>query len=254
MYIFGIDETGNTSSFNNSVKLIKEGGELTEQDSKFFLITLVKISSDEYIKLQDEINNLKDNFGIPRTKAIHAVEFVKRRGKYSRKWKLPKLLAFINALEIILEKIDFRFYYTIIDVVSHINKYAEPFDPYGLSMEYLFERVLMDVENKKFKIYAEGRGEKEDDVAHKAIKKELSRLKPNDDFEIFFDTKKSTDYQSIIELTDIICYLLRMKYIKLNNPVKQLQKGGYLSKDFIRHLENTKMKYNRLGYDKKYIP
>ncbi len=251
MYLIGIDETGTSSSFNSIVKKISNGVEVNGENYKY-IISFVKMDKFAYSELQKELKNLKANFGISGL-PLHAIDFVNKQNDTPyKKWGAQKWVSFCKEIENIIDKIDFTYYLSFVDAVSHINKYKNPVEPYSLSVQYLMERVFYDVpQSSEINFHIEARGPYEDVPVLKTMKSITKEFDRRDKVNISFDKKRKSDdggYSEVIEVADIICYLSRIKYIRVSKKVEKLQRNGVFTEEWINQILNDKIQDRRTGY------
>lgn len=253
MYLVGIDETGNSSSFKTFEKKIR-AGESIDADAEKYIIAFALIKEKDFSKLKEEIHSLKKKFNIPTETPIHAVDFVNRVGKSSRTWHFKKLLAFSKEIERITKETDYTLYLSLVDVVSHVRKYADPFEPYNLSIELMMNKLFKKFPRKQeFLFNIEARGKKEDKPVELTMKSIIAREGREDYVKIKFDSKGEHNYSELIEFTDIICYIFRSHLIHSSNRMKALQREGVFNEVLINELLK-KIKEPEYGKDVIKIP
>lgn len=185
---------------------------------------IISETNFKYI-IEPQFNNFKmDVFG-SHDVVLHGSD-IKYRRKYFEflETKNEKSEKFYSGLEILMSGCPYRIIGVYIDKKRHCEKYIDPFDPYELALEFLFEKFekYLQVRNAEGgELIAESRGKKEDDALHKRA---ISMLKYgsryNEQFTLIsglkFEPKKANNVG--LQIADLVANPL-MKKIKY--PEKQ---------------------------------
>ncbi len=244
MYILGLDETGNTVNFSKRKQKIQRNEKISENE-KYFIIVIIVMKEEEYNNFQLMMDKFKNKVKHLNIKQIHASELFA-----NKKYRKSQEINFIfSGIEKIISELNFRFYYSIVDVEKHVKKYVNPFDPYQISIKRIVERIKKDISSSEIKVIVEGRNKNDDLLSKKTIFDEFWKwniyLK---NLNIDFVCKKNKNYNSIIEITDFIAYILRQKLIK-KSYLFEKNRGNYFSDKWINNILESKMFHNKNGYD-----
>ncbi len=233
-YIMCIDENG-ISNLINIKKQIVNGKELSIDD-KYFTITGVIFTRDEYIKSKIKIKKLKDrhwkngNFYDAKARINKAVCFHSREIRRQEKCFSENSINysnFIADLSDTLKDINCNIISVSINLFEYLNKDYNH-NIYNVAFDFLIERFIYNIKNnKKGIIMLESRGKGEDKVLlkhiHKVInytgtkkinKKELN-LKI---IGVYFNPKWNDEYSYTyvgLEIADLFSYPIH-KFIKRN--------------------------------------
>lgn len=152
-YIFVIDENGSFGNFKALVNKYKCGYRL-ENVEKYFTLTGILISCDEYVSWKQKINDVKNKYwqdGCWYNKKKNKVEKIHFHSSdtFSRHPKAPFNLSkesFNNLMMDIVNCIDttnFKIISSNINIQALMEKYGNPFDPYTISIEFILERLVL---------------------------------------------------------------------------------------------------------------
>lgn len=175
-YLVFIDESGN-SSLNRVIKASRKGYKV-EDNEKHFTITACTIAMQDFESVRDMIMDLKRKYwenalydynGKIKRLCFHSKEIRGRQEAFS-----PSKInydTFIIDLSELMAKIPIILYASHIDKELHVNQYICPKTPYDLCLNFVLERIMLDIgANKRCIIILESRGLNEDKVILNDIK------------------------------------------------------------------------------------
>ena len=140
-------------------------------DPQFPLFALVfcMIAKDDYVnKIVPAIQQLKLDFWGHDQVILHEHDIRKEKGPFGiLRTNREMRECFFNRLNTIVEESPFEIVTAIIDKERHRSRYADPFNPYEISMLFCMERMLARLcdrgqTGKIVHILVESRGNKED--------------------------------------------------------------------------------------------
>lgn len=235
-YIFVVDENGSFGNFKSLVNKCNNGCKLEEVE-KFFTLTGILISYEEYINWKNKIDIIKNNYW------TNGCWFNKKRNRkekihfhssdtFSMNPKEPFNLSkqsFDNLMKDIIGAIDttnFKIISSNIDIKSLIEKYKTPFNPYTISIEFILERTVLKLDKLKsnalvlFESRSGPDNPKGDNRVHrkavefystgKAMYGEIETLKIKKIEGIYFNPKLNScnclESYELIELVDLVTY------------------------------------------------
>lgn len=152
-YVFVIDENGSFGNFKALVNKYRNGYRLDEVE-KYFTLTGILISYDEYINWKSKINEIKNKYwkdGCWFNKKKNRIEKIHFHSSdtFSKNPKDPFNLgkeSFNNLMQDIITAIDmtnFKIISSNINIQSLMEKYITPYDPYTISIEFVLERLVL---------------------------------------------------------------------------------------------------------------
>jgi hypothetical protein len=231
-YLF-IDETGDHNLSN------------IDQNFPIFMIGGVLISKKEYLVFQEKIQNFKNKFFKKNEVILHSRDIRKVNPPFQILFDLKVKEEFYNKLNQIIIETDFLINPVAIMKKRHIKKYGKfAENPYGLSLNFLMERVVFDCEGiadcSELEVVIEQRGKKEDSellkVYQSVISNGTSYVESIRFGKIFtkIDFKNKMDNDEGLQLSDLVSYPVARKILnseKLNpayNILKaKIRKSGW---------------------------
>lgn len=152
-YKFFIDET-----WDHSLSNINE-------DFPYFLLCWVLITNDEYQKLSEKINSLKQDFFWTTEVILHSRDIRKCDKAFQILFDLEIKEKFYKRLNQAIDETHFEIISIWIKKEDYIKKYWKSAEnPYQLSLSYMLERLIFCIQenNGIVDIYVEKRWKKED--------------------------------------------------------------------------------------------
>jgi len=220
MYYLFLDESGDHG--------------LTTVDDSFpvFLLFGVLTSHQEYTKIRDEINLIKNTFWNNKEVVLHSSDIRKCNKEFQILFDLNLKSKFYSALNKIITDSDYKFFASAINKREYINLFGKlSNDVYELALSFIIERAVFCLDDifqqdKKLTIVIERRGKNEDRKLNTHFQKLLSRgtgyvnaerLKALD-LKIEFRYKKQN--VNGLQLADLIAYPIARYVIDKNraNP------------------------------------
>lgn len=175
-YIIFIDESGN-ANLDHAIKANRKGFRVNESE-KHFTITACTIAMNDFESVKDMVMDLKRKYwddalfnynGKIKRICFHSREIRGRNEAFS-----PNIIdysCFISDLSDLMIKIPIVLYASHIDKELHVKQYIMPKTPYDLCMNFVLERIMLDIgADKKCIIILESRGHKEDEILLDDIK------------------------------------------------------------------------------------
>jgi len=132
-----------------------------------FLLCGVLFEENELIKLEEKINQFKNDFFKTNNVVLHSKEIRKCDGFFQILFDLSLKKKFYEDLNKILSELNFTIIGSGVDKDKHIKKYGKGAkDPYNLSLSFVIERLIFCLDTKgadcSVDIKIEKRGKKED--------------------------------------------------------------------------------------------
>ena len=224
-YLF-IDETGDHSLSN------------IDENFPIFLIGGVLISEEEYLLLQNKMNNFKVKFFNTTNIILHSRDIRKINPPFQVLFDLEVKKQFYEKLNQIIVNTDFTIIPVAIMKEEHIKRYGRTADnPYTIALSFLLERVIYDCDAlgncDEVEIIIEKRGKREDSELFSVYQKIMSRgtwyVRAERFTKLFssicFKDKKDNDIG--LQLSDLVSYPIARKMLDedLNNPAFELIKN-----------------------------
>lgn len=238
--ILFIDETGNQ--------------DLNNIDSKYPIFGLLGVIFDDYYmsNVQFEVDSLKQKFLGTTNVILHTLEITRSRNSFAFCKDPNKRIPFYNAIDALLDKLDYTILFAVINKKDYVRTYKYPFNQYILTLEFIIERFYYYLKgiNATGKIIAES----VDDKSNKLIINTYNRICNN-----------GTSY---IKSSEILEKIKDFKILKKSENITGLQIADLiatqLGRDHLSYrkywgstLEN-KFRKSRLGkisgYGKKIFP
>ena len=230
-YVMFIDENNSASAIINvKEKILKN--ETILNDERYFTITGCIFTNDEYAKAKYKFNELKNKYwnnGMwinPKTKqkqpvCFHSIEIRNRKNAFKLDENYNN---FIIELDRTINDTNYTIVSISIDLMEYILHTSYTLDVYDIAFDFILERFIYEIKNKKGLIILESRGKKEDNQLLQHIVERMKygfkfigskRLK-NNIVGIYFNSKfNSLTNKPItgLELADISSYPIH-KYVK----------------------------------------
>ncbi len=203
-------------------------------DPQFPLFALVfcMIAKDDYVnKIVPAIQQLKLDFWGHDQVILHEHDIRKEKKPFDvLRTNREMRECFFNRLNTIVEESPFEIVTAIIDKERHRSRYADPFNPYEISMLFCMERMLARLcdrgqTGKIVHILVESRGNKED----RELELEFRRICDNRArwgykatdftkirFELVFVDKRSNS--SGLQLADLVARPIALKILRPDQP------------------------------------
>lgn len=230
-------ETENKSTaYSDYLIFADESGDhgLTTIDPQFPLFALVfcMISKDNYVnQIVPAMQTLKIDFWGHDQIILHEHDIRKEKGPFGvLRTNREMRESFYNHLNTVVDEAKFEIVAAIIDKERHRNRYADPFNPYEISMLFCMERMLAKLcdrgqAGKIVHILVESRGTKED----RELELEFRRICDNRarwgyksvdfskvQFELVFVDKRSNS--SGLQLADLVARPIALKILRPEQP------------------------------------
>ena len=152
-YVFVIDENGSFGNFKSLVDKYRNGYRLDDVE-KYFTLTGILISRNEYINWKSKIDDIKNKYwenGFWFNKRKNRQEKIHFHSSdtFSRNPKDPFNISkdsfdsLIGDITTAIDTTDFKIISSNIDIQSLMEKYRTPFDPYTISIEFILERLVL---------------------------------------------------------------------------------------------------------------
>lgn len=241
-YVVAIDESGSPSLKYLQKKLSSNTEDNCELNDIHFNVTACLMETSHFIESQDMVMGIKNKFwsegfanykGDKKRVCFHSTEIRRRTNAFNFD-SLDKHKTFINELGQVMSDMNVKLFYSHINKLELIKQYSTPYNPYELSLTFIFERLSYEIGKKKAVIVLESRGKKEDKVLLKHIVKMIdqgTRFLDKSKFSfiegVYFNGKweeNSNNLKSywILEMADLYCYPL-FKFGKLNEKDQTFQ-------------------------------
>ena len=152
-YIFVVDENGSFGNFKSLVQKYHNGYRLSESE-KYFTLTGILISYDEYLNWKNKIDIIKNKYWENGTwfnkkrKRMEKIHF-HSSDTFSRNPKAPFNISEESLNSLIIDITDaikttsFKIISSNINIENLVEKYRKPYDPYTISIEFVMERLIL---------------------------------------------------------------------------------------------------------------
>jgi len=230
-YVMFIDENNTSSAVEKIKKAVINGGKITKDD-RFFTITGCIFTKNSYRNAKnrfDKIRNAywkngkwynpKEKYYIPV--CFHSIDI--RNRKYAFKLD-DKYNTFIKEFDEAINDTDYTIISITIDLVEYVLHTSYDIDVYDIAFDFILERFIYHIKNKKGMIMLESRGKVEDKLLLSHIVQKMDnglkfinkRQIEKNIIGIFFNQKFNslTDVPILgLEIADISSYPIH-KFIK----------------------------------------
>ena len=166
--IIAIDESG-SSSLKHALNSLKTRSEPIESERNF-VISACSIKCKDIKSIEEKIMNLKYKYwqdglynykGKVKRVCLHSKEIRFRNGAFNL--ENTQYCQFIQDLSDTLNQLPIKLFVSHIDKIAHVSSYKNPLSPYDLCMNFILERIVMDLDGDETCIVIlESRGKKED--------------------------------------------------------------------------------------------
>lgn len=237
-YIMFIDENGD-ASIDHIIKALKNNKPIN--GNTFFTITGCLMHRDDFLKSRDDILKIKYKYwenGLAlysnKSKRVcfHSREIRGRKHPFDN--NSIEVQAFMNDLSEYMKDLPITIFSYTMDKKSHCSRYSDPYSPYTLGLEFIFERLVKYHMNhdEKVIIIIESRGKKEDKELLNHIKDLIdygTRYVSNSYFKkikgVYFNPKwsKEDDYKKSyfgLEIADLVSF-----------PIHKYCRNAFCNKD-----------------------
>jgi hypothetical protein len=155
-YIVYVDESGDHSLVS-----------INQQNPVFVLAFCVFEKSAYFSRIVPAVGRLKFDFWGHDCIVLHSHEIRKAQGDFSILLNTTTRNAFIGRVNSLIEEVPFTVIAAVIDKQRHVNRYADPANPYAIALTFCMERLQhwlreRGQENKKTHVVVECRGRTED--------------------------------------------------------------------------------------------
>lgn len=245
-YLVFIDESGDSSY----KKILKNGPNVPKND-QFFIITACVFKMDYYRELGTKITELKrrhwqngmyiDGKGNLKRVCLHGSEINNKLKAFDV--NLINYSAFSSDLHNFMSNLETTIFSVCVNKSSMCKTYSNPFDPYELSMKFVFERLckyFLKPQEKAIIIF-EQRDKKKDKMI---LKKAVDQLNSGTEYTdstiyssidgIYFNPKYLAADKTFygLEIADLCCYAIYKKqfqtdYTAFNIIAKYFYGGEY---------------------------
>lgn len=214
-YLF-LDESG-----NHDLKNI-------DQNFPIFLLCGILISEEEYFKLNEKIDNLKNKFWNNSNIILHSRDIRKRDNNFQILFDLKVKENFYNEINEIIKSTNYIIISSCIDKQDFIKKYGKlENDVYEVSLSFIIERMIFCLDEKKdadnIKLVIEKRGKNEDQKLSRHIER-LRKIgtyyvKPErfEKYNFSFTFKSKSENINGLQVSDLIAYPLARYCINPKN-------------------------------------
>jgi hypothetical protein len=153
---------------------LKGGG---DPDYPLFVLVAVLIDGDEYDKIVQKFKQIKLKFFGEESVVFHEREIRKAEGVFRILQNPDTRDRFFQDLNRTIEDSRFKIIASVIDKKKLLEKYLYPENPYGISLQFVLERIGLEVQSRisapeSVPIHAESRGKKED----RKLREEFGRI------------------------------------------------------------------------------
>lgn len=244
--ILFIDETGDHDLINIS------------REYPIFGLLGIIFDYDYYTSnVQYEVDALKQKFLGTTNVILHTLEITRSKNSFAFCKDSIKRNSFYNAIDILLDKLDYTILFAVINKKDYVRAYTSRFDIYILTLEFIVERFyhyLKDLSNKGINATGEIIAESRDNKLDKSINNAYDRILINGTGYISaskilekiksFEIHKKSENIVGLQVADLIATQLGRDHIG------RRKYWGVKLKDKFRKSPSGKI----LGYGKKIFP
>ena len=129
--------------------------------------------------VQYEVDSLKQKFLGTTDVILHTLEIVRSMNSFAFCKDPDKRVPFYNAIDILLDKLDYTILFAVINKKDYVRAYTNRFDTYILTLEFIVERFylyLKDLSYQRINAFGEIIAESRDDKSDKLINNEYHRI------------------------------------------------------------------------------